>query len=146
MKRIVLCIVFALVAVVTVKAQEWTTDFEVAKKTAQKDQKPIILVFQGSDWCAPCIKLDREIWSSPEFQEYSKKNYVMLQADFPRKAKNQLPDNLQTQNKALAAKYNPNGYFPFVVVLNAKGDVLGQTSYQKVSPKDYIKILNSFIK
>ena len=31
---------------------------------AQKQNKKIILVFQGSDWCGPCIKLSKEIWST----------------------------------------------------------------------------------
>lgn len=146
MKRTVLCIVFALVSIVAAKAQDWKTDFEAAKKTAQQENKPIVLVFQGSDWCAPCIKLDREIWSTSQFKEYSKGHYVMLQADFPRKEKNQLPEKQKKQNQVLAEKYNPNGYFPFVVVLNAKGEVLGQTSYKKVTPEEYIKIINSFVK
>ena len=42
-------------------AQEWLTDFELAKKQASDKNQHIILVFQGSDWCAPCMKLDKEI-------------------------------------------------------------------------------------
>jgi len=49
-------------------SQNWHTDLEYAKKIAVKENKPIVLVFQGSDWCAPCIKLERDIWSS-DFQE-----------------------------------------------------------------------------
>ncbi|MCB0453633.1 MAG: thioredoxin family protein, partial [Aequorivita sp.] len=63
----------------TVSAQEWQTDFETAKQISSEENHPIILVFQGSDWCAPCIKLDREIWSSEEFKAYSKEHFVMLQ-------------------------------------------------------------------
>ncbi|MGB5431260.1 thioredoxin family protein, partial [Eudoraea sp.] len=47
----------------TLFAQDWQTDFERAKEMAKSGNKPIILVFQGSDWCAPCIKLDQQIWS-----------------------------------------------------------------------------------
>jgi len=36
-------------------AQEWQTNFEKAKDLAQKDNRNIVLVFQGSDWCAPRI-------------------------------------------------------------------------------------------
>ena len=66
-------------------SQEWETSFEEAKAKATKNHHNIILVFQGSDWCAPCIKLDKEIWSSAEFQSLSKDHFVMLLADFPRK-------------------------------------------------------------
>ena len=37
--------------------QEWQTDFTKAKEKATAEDKPIILVFQGSDWCAPCKNL-----------------------------------------------------------------------------------------
>lgn len=126
-------------------SQGWETSFETAKATAKKFQVPIILVFQGSDWCAPCIKLDREVWSTPVFQKYAAENYVMLQADFPRKKTNQLSKKQTTANKLLAEKYNQKGIFPLVVVLNADGKELGQTSYKRIAPEAYIKELNSYL-
>ncbi|MCW5515497.1 thioredoxin family protein [Muriicola sp. Z0-33] len=125
-------------------SQDWQTDFEQAKTLATQENKNIILVFQGSDWCAPCIKLDREIWSTEEFKNYAAKHFVMLQADFPKKKKNALPVELQNANALLAEAYNKNGIFPLVVIMDNRGKVLGQTSYKKMSPSDYIKLLASF--
>ena len=126
-------------------AQEWKTNFAEAKELSKSENKPIVLVFQGSDWCAPCIKLDREIWSTTTFQSYAKDHFIMLQADFPRKKANQLPEEITQQNKELAETYNQQGYFPFVVVLNSEGKVLGTTGYQKMTPEEYIRLLESFI-
>lgn len=128
----------------TLSAQEWQTDLEAAKNLAQKENKEILLVFQGSDWCAPCIKLDREIWSSDEFKDFSKEHYILVKADFPRRKKNQLETKQREKNNKLAEKYNPNGYFPLVVVMDSEGHILGKTGYKKVTPKEYIEILNSF--
>lgn len=133
-------------SIFTVKAQDWKTDFEEAKQIATTENKPIILVFQGSDWCAPCIKLDREVWSTTIFKKYAQDYYVMLQADFPRKRKNSLPKAQTEANAKLFESYNKNGIFPFVVVLNSNGKVLGETSYKKTTPENYIKELNIFIK
>lgn len=130
----------------TVSAQEWQTDFETAKQISSEENLPIILVFQGSDWCAPCIKLDREIWSTDEFKAYAKEHFVMLQADFPRKKKNALADDQQEKNNRLAEKYNKQGYFPFVVVLDKEGNVLGEAGYEKTTPAAYIEKLESFVK
>jgi hypothetical protein len=44
-------------------------------------------VFSGSDWCAPCIKLDKSIWQSTEFKEYAASNLILERADFPKKNK-----------------------------------------------------------
>ena len=69
-------------------AQVWNNDFTTAKKLAQEQNKKIILVFQGSDWCGPCIKLEKEIWSSEEFKTYAKDHFILLKADFPKKKAN----------------------------------------------------------
>ncbi|WP_298486871.1 thioredoxin family protein [uncultured Maribacter sp.] len=144
MKRIILVLCLFLWSSSVVFAQEWQTDFTLAKELSSKNNIPIVLVFQGSDWCAPCIKLDKEIWSTEEFTDYAKENFVMLQADFPKKKKNSLSEEQVEKNKALAEQYNPKGYFPFVVVLDKDGNVLGQTSYKKITPTAYIKLLESF--
>lgn len=146
MKKGIVAFVVLFMSLNTASAQEWQTDFAKAKEIASKESKPIILVFQGSDWCAPCIKLDREIWSTDTFKKYSSENYVMLQADFPRRKKNALSETQTTANAKLAEAYNKNGIFPFVVVLDSNGKVLGETSYKKTTPENYIKELNTFTK
>lgn len=125
-------------------AQEWSLDFEEAKKIATNKNQKIVLVFQGSDWCAPCIKLEKEIWSKIEFQKLNEDHFVMLKADFPRKKKNQLSKTQQVQNKNLAELYNPNGYFPLVVVLDKNGKTLGKLGYEKATPTQYFKKLSTF--
>ncbi|TYB74269.1 thioredoxin family protein [Bizionia myxarmorum] len=127
-------------------AQNWETNWKDASAKAEKNNQNIVLVFSGSDWCAPCIKLDKEIWSTPKFQELSKDSFVMLRADFPRRGKNALTKEQQDHNNSLAEKYNQNGYFPYVVVLNPKGKVLGSLGYEKTSPELYFKKLKALEK
>ncbi|MDA3912191.1 MAG: thioredoxin family protein [Bacteroidales bacterium] len=143
MKKITTTILL-LLSFLMVNAQEWQTDFEKAKEIAAEKNQKIILVFSGSDWCAPCIKLDRQIWQSDEFKTYAKDNFFLLKADFPRKKNNKLSKEQQEKNNKLAEVYNTNGYFPFVIVLDKNGTVLGTTGYKKVTPKEYINILTSF--
>ena len=125
-------------------SQNWITNFEAAKVLSAKQNQNIVLVFQGSDWCAPCIKLDKEIFSTPEFQNLAKDHFVMLQADFPRRKANKLSKALTEQNSKLAAKYNNNGYFPLVVVLDKNGTVLGKMGYEKSKPESYFNKLKAF--
>ena len=146
MKKMLITPLLFLSFILGLQAQSWQTNLEEAKALALEQDRHIILVFQGSDWCAPCIKLDREVWSTDEFQAYAKDNYIMVQADFPRKKKNRLSEAQQMHNNALAEKYNAQGIFPLVVVMNAAGEVLGTTGYHKTSPTDYIKELDAFSK
>lgn len=146
MKKGIIVLLLVLTNLCAAFAQDWQTDFTKAKEIATKENKPIVLVFQGSDWCAPCIKLDREIWSTDTFKSYAKNNYVMLRADFPRRTKNALSETQSKANAKLAETYNKSGIFPFVVVLDNKGKVLGETGYKKTTAEAYIEELNNFIK
>ncbi len=135
---------FILFFAITLNAQQWETDFDKAKARAAEKDLPIVLVFQGSDWCAPCIRLDREVWATEAFRAYAETHFVMLRADFPRRKQNALPPAQAEANARLAELYNKNGIFPMVVVLDAQGNVKGRAGYERLSPEDYIKLLESF--
>ena len=126
-------------------SQNWKTNFEEAKTQATAENKNILLVFSGSDWCAPCIKLDKNIWQSDAFKKESVKKWVLVRADFPKKKVNQLSEELTVHNKQLAEKYNKEGNFPLVVLLDATGKVLGITGYKNVSPTEYVQLLNAMV-
>lgn len=142
--KVTMLIVFFMLCSTSIFSQDWITDFNKAKKISEKENKTIVLVFQGSDWCAPCIKLDKEIWQTEIFKSYAKEHFVMLKADFPKRKKNALDSTQETHNNALAEKYNKNGYFPYVVVLDSTGNQLGSLGYKKTTPDTYIKLLESF--
>ncbi len=143
-KHLIVFVLFLNAAYIA-NGQEWITDFERAKESALKTDKHIVMVFQGSDWCAPCIKLDKEIWSTDAFKKYATEHFVMVQADFPRKKKNALSETQQQHNNELAERYNPNGIFPFVAILDSEGVLVGETGYKKITPEEYIAHINSFI-
>lgn len=143
--KTVLFSLLLLLSIGSAFSQDWQTDLSKAKTIATQENKTIILVFQGSDWCAPCMKLDKEIWSSEYFKNYAKSNYIMVQVDFPRRKQNALSKEQEAANGELAEKYNKNGVFPFVVVMDGAGNVLGETGYKKMTPEGYVKVLDAFI-
>jgi thioredoxin-related protein len=126
-------------------AQNWHQDFERATALAAKNNTPVLLVFSGSDWCAPCIKLDKKIWQSDSFKKYAKDHLVLFKADFPRKKANRLSEELMKQNKDLADKYNPQGYFPFILLIDKNGKQISVVEQsRKDMPDDIIyRIKNS---
>lgn len=127
-------------------SQNWKTNFDEAKKEAAEQNKNILLVFSGSDWCAPCIKLDNVVWKSDAFKSEAEKKWVIYKADFPKKKANQLTPELTESNKKLAEKYNRNGSFPLVVLLDKTGKVIGMTGFKNISASEYIQIIHSFEK
>jgi len=144
MKNVYFTSLFLFFLSISSFSQNWMTNFNEAKQVASEKNKNIVLVFQGSDWCAPCIKLDKEVWSTEEFRKLSKDHFVMLKADFPRKKANRLSKELTEQNGMLAGKYNNKGFFPLVVVLDKTGNILGKMGYEKISPGNYFNKLTAF--
>src|SRR5438093_5259325 len=81
----------------------WTTDVLKAQAKAKEEKKLVFLDFTGSDWCGWCIKLHNEVFSKPEFEEYAKKNLVLVEVDFP--LRKQQSEELKKANQALLEKY-----------------------------------------
>jgi hypothetical protein len=102
----------------------WHYNMDEARAIAHKEHKHILLNFSGSDWCGPCIMLRRQILDDTVFLQMADTSLVLVNADFPRKKKDQLSPQQQSINNALADQYNSEGQFPRTLLLNADGKVL----------------------
>jgi thioredoxin-related protein len=113
----------------------WMTDLPKAQAKAKAENKLVMVDFTGSDWCGWCIKLNKEVFSQPEFVEYAKKSLVPVEIDFPRKK--QQSAELKKANQALQEKYKIQGY-PTIIVLNSEGKQVGELGYEAGGPKVFI--------
>lgn len=121
MKKITLFIV--LLFSVYMNAQE-TKTLQNSFDQAKQEHKKVLLYFSGSDWCAPCIKFKKTFIQNEAFQSFASENLIIFNADFPRLKKNVLSAEQTTENEKIADKYNPNGIFPLVLVLDENGKVI----------------------
>jgi len=122
---------------------KWETNIDVAKKRAKEEKKPMLLDFTGSDWCGWCMKLKKEVFDTPEFQQYAKANLVLVELDFPHSK--QLPKKEAEQNERLSQEYGVNG-FPTIILLNSEGTKVAATGYQAGGPEKYVEQLKSMLK
>lgn len=142
MKQLFFLCIFCCVA--PLFGQQWEEDFFFAREKAFQEQKKLLLVFSGSDWCIPCIRLEKEVWQDSVFLAYAKENLVLYRADFPKRKKNQLAPALKAKHDSLAAQYNPQGYFPWVVVFGEDKVVKGTFVYTKDPVTHYIEQIKTF--
>jgi hypothetical protein len=66
----------------------------------------------------------QEIFGAEIFQKMADSQLVLVNADFPRKKKNQPSAGQQKINDEMADRYNPQGKFPYTLLLNSAGRVL----------------------
>ncbi len=123
----------------------WYTDFEEAIKDADANGKNVMLYFSGSDWCKPCIQLNKNILETEIFSDYAVRKLVPIKLDFPKMKKNRLSKKVSSHNESIAEKYNPNGVFPLLVFLDKNEEIIGFTGYSDVSPGIFVSIIERII-
>ncbi|BDS12517.1 FAD:protein FMN transferase [Aureispira anguillae] len=120
-----------------------TTDETEAIQLAKEGEKPILLVFSGSDWCQPCIRFDKNILQNDDFKTYIQEKLVVLKCDFPQR----LPLTAKTiqQNERLAEQFNPNGEFPSLVLLNTEFKKITKLGYTGQSVDQFKKEIEAVL-
>lgn len=120
--KFLLCVGLAVSAVSGAVESVWRADLPAALAQAGREGKHVLVDFTGSDWCAACIRLRRNILDSKDFMQWAGKQFVFVEVDIPQKAI--LPVEQLEKNKAVADAYGVSG-FPTIMVLNARGQVTG---------------------
>lgn len=152
MKKIIL-LTFLMLSSVSLQAQEeltWHTDLTKATDISIKENKPLFLFFTGSDWCGWCIRLQNEVFKTPEFIAWAKKNVVLVELDFPKRKEQ--ADAIKMQNAQLQQQLQVRGYPTVWFVSAAKTanakvnlNALGSTGYVAGGPKVWIDGANQII-
>ena len=118
---------------------------EKAAQIAKEENKLIFMNFSGSDWCRSCIILKQSILDTPEFESFANEKLVLLDVDFPKKKKNRLSKEQTKYNEKLAEKYNKEGQFPTIIILDSDLNIVAKTKYKRLSPTQYIDHIKTLI-
>lgn len=150
MKKIFLIALF-LVGAFATQAQElkWYTDVREAITVSNKENKPMLMFFTGSDWCGWCIRLQNEVLKTPEFTKWASQNVVLVELDYPRRTA-QTPE-IKSQNNELQQAFGIQG-FPTIYFTSAEskdGKVnfkgLGQTGYVAGGPSAWLAVAEGIV-
>lgn len=117
-------LLICLFSITQISFSQQVNTLESSLTKAKQEHKKVLLYFSGSDWCAPCIKFKKTFIQNEAFQSFASENLIVVNADFPRLKKNALSAEQTTENEKLADKYNTNGIFPLVLVLDENGKVI----------------------
>lgn len=125
------------------KQVEWFTDFRAAQERARAENKPLLVDFTGSDWCPPCMLLEKQVFYQSRFADYAGRNLVVVKIDFPRRKP--LPPEQQAANNELARRFSIQG-FPTILILSPEGKVLGQLGYVFGGPDKFIARIEEIVR
>ena len=151
MKKTLIALLFILGSY-ALEAQElvWNNNLKNSIEISNKTKKPLLLFFTGSDWCGWCIRLQTEVFKTPEFKKWANDNVVLVELDFPRRTV--LAPEITEQNNQLQQFFAVQGY-PTVWFVNAtlndgkvNIDKLGNTGYLAGGPKVWLETANGILK
>ena len=136
-KKVIFLTLLVLFSVLLVAGADgtWTEDFESALKSAEGYGRPIFILFTGSDWCPPCMALEREVFSQDEFIAYAMENFILFKADRPRNIEQ--TEELREQNTRLFDRYEIVGV-PTIKIIDYNGNILATTGYHAGGASAYI--------
>ena len=150
MKKMMIAL-FLVMGAMTMQAQDqvWFNDVKKAMEVSKKTKKPMMLFFTGSDWCGWCMRLQKEVFKTPEFTKWAKDNVVLVELDFPRRSPQQ--PEIQQQNAQLQQTFQVMGY-PTVWFVNATTkdkqinfEKLGSTGYVAGGPEKWLEGANKIL-
>ena len=117
------------------------TNLEEAQAIAKATDRAIVMVFAGSDWCAPCKLFKRTVLTEDAFLRGGKDDYVVVYLDYPSKKRNQLPAEQKAYNNALAERYNEQGVFPRIYLLDAEGETIREMKFAGQTAEAFVEEL-----
>ena len=123
----------------------WAEDFEAARLQAAKEGKFVLAAFSGSDWCGPCMALEKDVLSQRKYMGRLTKKYVPVMVSVPRD-KSTLSKLAVSQNAALKERYGIRG-FPTVIVVNPVDgeEVRRHSGYRNGDPDGFLKRLDGMM-
>ncbi len=129
---------YATISVAQQAANEWLTEGQPALDRAAKNNKDVLMLFTGSDWCPPCKKLEEEVLSQAEFMDGVKANFVLVKFDFLRQQP-VLPAQ-EAENSKWSQQWGIEGY-PTIVLVDRQKKPFGFIGYEPGGAPSFLKRL-----
>ena len=85
-------------------ARGWTTNLESALALAKQNKKFVMAQFTGSDWCPPCIMMQKAVFSMSSFTRLVPKKFILVKIDVPRSN-----EAMSLKNSKVMKNYNVTG-------------------------------------
>lgn len=114
----------------TLAAEGWLKSIPKAQELSKETKKPIFVEFTGSDWCPPCIMMDKNVFSKEAFLSGAQKDFILVKIDIP-----QGDPELSAKNEKVLDAYNVMGV-PTVLLLDAEGKEFSRFSASQFNTVD----------
>jgi thiol-disulfide isomerase/thioredoxin len=101
-----------------------------------------LLIFEGSDWCANCRRLEKNILSDSLFlKQLAALSVEIEKVDFPQRKK--LSPAIRRYNDSLAGKYAFDGSFPTLILTRTDVFRFQKIAYNNQTAEEMVHLLKA---
>jgi thioredoxin-related protein len=102
--------------------------------------KATLFVFEGSDWCSNCRRMEKNVLSDTLFTSAMEKAHIAIErVDFPQRAK--LDEATIARNDSLAQHFQFDGIFPTVVIARNVDERYSKATYHNETAADFARFI-----
>jgi len=120
------------------KTARWYTDINEAQRVAAKENKLILALFTGTDWCGPCQQFKAEVENDEQFGSIFSGSFIFFKNDWLRNT----PQTEAERDEVgrLKRKYWLQAY-PTLLVLNAEGEKLAKVDWTRAQEGSFKQVM-----
>jgi thioredoxin-related protein len=98
------------------KYKKWEQAVEIAKSNS----KDILIILTGKEWCAPCLKLEKNVLVTEQFAEYADPKFVIFEIDIPKSHLSKTNSPVVKKHELFSTKYKATA-FPSLILVDQAG-------------------------
>jgi thiol-disulfide isomerase/thioredoxin len=133
------CSILLAGGLVAAADEVWTEDAAAATAEAKRQEKDLLLLFTGSDWCPPCQALERDVLATEAFQDHIGELFILVKFDFPQSIEQS--DELVEQNRTWAERYGVESY-PTILLVDSQLRPYAVTGSREGNAEEYVAHLS----
>ncbi len=123
----------------------WVSNYEIAKKKAEIENKAILIYFDRPSNCNKCREMNYQVFQHSAFKSYAIENLVLLRLSFPSYNDFQ-PRVINTQFSDLGnADLEMDEAGPLILILDKNGNLITKTEYQKGGVTEFLSYIRENI-
>jgi len=122
------------------RSEEFSS-YEAALTAAVAQERPLLLLFTGSDWSKQSIAFEREILNHSVYQKWAASKVLSMTIDLPRVG---ITNDERQERRTLAAKFSVEAY-PMAVFVDKDGNKMGSLTHDPDGPNSWIKRANALL-
>ena len=124
-------------------ADLWMTDLEAAQHRAAEQDKDLLVLFTGTEWCLNCVKFEQDVLARPDFATAAEL-FVLVKLEYPA-YDDELSEEIRKDYLDWREHYGIQA-FPTVILTDASGNPYAGTGNIGLGPKEYVAHLRKLRK